>query len=72
MATLYGVWNDLLSDGVVPSDDEIISGFLNDWHPEKRDKFRASELPEWLGWMRRHGIVPTGSGPTTTTGRLFV
>ncbi|CAM3365161.1 MULTISPECIES: restriction endonuclease subunit S [Sphingomonas] len=72
VATLYGVWNDLLSDGVVPSDDEIISGFLNDWHPEKRDKFRASELPEWLGWMRRHGIVPTGSGPTTTTGRLFV
>jgi restriction endonuclease S subunit len=72
VATLYGVWNDLLIEGAAPSDDEIITGFLNDWHPEKRAKFRASELPEWLGWMRRHGIVPTGSGPTTTTGRLFV
>ncbi|MCT8004003.1 restriction endonuclease subunit S [Sphingomonas sanguinis] len=72
VATLYGVWNDALSEGATPSDDEIISGFLNDWHPEKRAKFRASELPVWLGWMRRHGIVPTGSGPKTATGRLFV
>ena len=72
VATLYGVWNDALIEGASPTDDEIITGFLNDWHPEKREKFRASELPEWLGWMRRHGIVPTGSGPTTTTGRLFV
>lgn len=72
VATLYGVWNDGLIAGASPSDDEIISGFLNDWHPEKRAKFRASELPEWLGWMRRHGIVPTGSGPKTTTGRLFI
>lgn len=72
VATLYGVWNDLLGEGASPSDDEIITGFLNDWHPEKREKFCASELPEWLGWMRRHGIVPTGSGPKTLTGRLFV
>lgn len=72
VATLYGVWNDALSEGTSPTDEEIISGFINDWHPEKQSKFRASELPEWLGWMRRHGIVPTGSGPTTSTGRLFV
>ena len=52
--------------------EQIIFGFLNDWHPEKRDKFRAIDLTEWLGWMRRHGIVPTGSGPKTETGRLFV
>ena len=72
VATLYGVWNDALSEGTSPTDDEIINGFLNDWHPEKRAKFRASELPEWLGWMHRHGILPTGLGPKTTTGRLFV
>jgi type I restriction enzyme S subunit len=63
VATLYGVWNDALAEGASPSDDEIINGFLNDWHNEKRKKFRASDLPEWLGWMRRHGIVPNGSGP---------
>ncbi len=72
VATLYGVWNDALSEGTSPTEDEIISEFLNDWHPEKREKFRGSELPEWLDWMRRHDIVPTGSGPKTTTGRLFV
>lgn len=72
VATLYGVWNDALIDGQSPSDDEIIAGFLNDWHPEKPEKFRAAELPTWLDWMRRHGIVPTGTGPKTTTGRLFV
>jgi type I restriction enzyme S subunit len=71
IATLYGVWNDALSEGTSPTDHEIISGFLDSWHPEKRAKFRASELPEWLRWMRRHGVVPTGTGPTTTTGRLF-
>lgn len=63
VATLYGVWNDALAEGASPSDDEIINGFLNDWHDEKPKKFRASDLPEWLGWMRRHGIVPIGSGP---------
>ncbi len=71
VATLYGVWNDALSEDTSPTDDEIISGFLNDWHPEKREKFRSSDLPEWLGWMRRHDVVPTGSGPKTTTGRFF-
>ncbi|WP_395330751.1 restriction endonuclease subunit S [Novosphingobium sp. BL-8H] len=71
VATLYGVWNDALIDGQSPSDDEIIAGFLNDWHSEKPKKFRAAELPTWLDWMRRHGIVPTGSGPKATTGRLF-
>lgn len=72
VATLYGVWNDALRVGASPTDDEIISGFLDDWHPEKRDKFRSSDLLEWLGWMRRHGVVPNGSGPKTTTGRFFV
>lgn len=71
VATLYGVWNDALIEGASPTDDEIISGFLNDWHPEKRQKFRASELPDWLGWMHRHGVVPTGSGPKTNAGKLL-
>jgi restriction endonuclease S subunit len=71
VATLYGVWNDAIIEGASPTEEDIISGFLNDWHPEKPRKFRADELPEWLGWMRRHGIVPTGTGPKTATGRLF-
>jgi len=71
IATLYAVWNDALLDEVAPTDDSIISGFLNDWHPEKRKKFKPAELRIWLDWMRRHELVPKGTGPRTTTGRLF-
>jgi type I restriction enzyme, S subunit len=71
VATLFAVWNDFLIDGQMPTDDAIVSGVLNDWHPEKRDKFTADELRTWLGWMRRHDIVPSGRAPRTSTGRLF-
>lgn len=71
VATLYAVWNDFLIDGAQPGDDAIASAVLDDWHPEKRKKFRMDELLTWLGWMRRHGLVPRGNGPRTTTGRLF-
>lgn len=71
VATLYAVWNDFLLSGTAPTDEEVVSGVLNDWHPEKPAKFRAADLHTWLGWMRRHALVPSGRGPRTTTGRLF-
>lgn len=64
IATLYAVWNDALIDGKQPDDAAIIRGFLQDWHPEK-GKFKSADLQTWLGWMRRHGIIPQGSGPRT-------
>lgn len=73
VATLYAVWNDALIDGKQPDDAAIIRGFLQDWHPEK-GKFKQAELQTWLGWMRRHGIIPQGSGPrtiSTSTPSLF-
>lgn len=72
IATLYAVWNDLLADGETPEDDAIIHHTLTEWHPEKSEKFTADGLSHWLGWMKRHDFVPTGNGPATTTGRLFV
>jgi hypothetical protein len=72
VATLYAVWNDALIDGDSPDDAAIITAFLTDWHPKKPQKFRLDELPHWLDWMRRHDLVPTGTGPKTATGRLFV
>lgn len=72
VATLYAVWNDALIDGHVPTDDAIVSGVLGEWHPDKERKFRTAELHDWLGWMRRHNIVPEGKGPRTSTGRLFL
>lgn len=71
VATLYAVWNDVLLDGQSPSDNAIVAGVLDDWHPEKRQKFTAQQLHIWLGWMRRHAVVPEGREPKTTRGRLF-
>lgn len=73
VATLYAVWNDALIDGKQPDDAAIIRGFLQDWHPEK-GKFKQVDLQTWLGWMRRHGLVPKGSGlrtVSTNTPSLF-
>lgn len=65
VATLYAVWNDALLDGAEPDEAAIINGVLNDWHPEKRDKFTPDDLRTRLDWMRRHGLVPRGQGPRT-------
>lgn len=71
VATLYAVWNDALIEGETPSDIEIKLAVLSEWHPEKAKKFRIHELQIWLDWMRSHGLVPTGAGSKTSTGRLF-
>jgi type I restriction enzyme S subunit len=72
VATLYAVWNDALIDGDKPTDDAIVLGVLHDWHPEKKKKFRADELCTWLGWMRRHELVPRGERARTSTRRLLI
>ena len=71
IATLYAVWNDVLLDNNKPVDKQIIHAVLNDWHPEKQDKFSEDKLQQWLNWMRRHDLVPTGRGPKTHLGRLL-
>lgn len=71
VATLYAVWNDALIDGEACDDARVIRGFLDEWHPEKREKFKAGDLPTWLGWMRRNGFVPKGQGPRTGAKGLF-
>lgn len=72
ITTLYAVWNDALIDGETPTDDRIIRGVREEWHPEKKDKFTATDLKTWLAWMRRNGVVPTGTGSRTQLDRLFV
>ena len=71
VATLYAVWNDALIDSGACDDARVIRGFLDEWHREKREKFKEIELHTWLGWMRRNGIVPVGRGPRTGAGTLF-
>lgn len=71
VATLYAVWNDALIDGETPSDDWIVNSFLTGWNKTKAENFDRHELPRWLDWMRRHGLIPTGAGPKTSIGGLF-
>lgn len=71
VATLFAVWNDMLIDGQTPTDDAVINGVLNDWHAEKRDKFTRADLVNYLGWMRRHDLTPSGRGPRTKLGSLL-
>jgi type I restriction enzyme S subunit len=71
VATLYAVWNDALIDGEAYDDTRVIRGFLDEWHPEKREKFSEAKLREWLGWMRRNGLTPQGRGPKTAAESLF-
>lgn len=71
VATLYAAWNDFLMDGKKNSRDDIIGEVLENWHPEKAEKFTRADLVHWLDWMDRHQMVPTGTGPKTQTGRLF-
>lgn len=65
VTTLYAVWNDDLIDGRQTSDDAVVAGVLDEWHPEKRIKFTADDLHHWLAWMKRNGLTPRGNGPRT-------
>jgi type I restriction enzyme S subunit len=71
VATLYAVWNDLLIDSAAVTDDRIITGVLKEWHPEKAGKFTKASLQQWLNWMRRHELTPSGQGPRTQIGDLI-
>jgi type I restriction enzyme S subunit len=72
VATLFAVWSGFMIEKKDFGDDDIVNGFLNDWHPRKSENFNAHELHLRLKWMRDHHLVPTGAGPKTETGRLFV
>jgi type I restriction enzyme S subunit len=65
VATLYAVWNDALMDGQALDEAAIIKCVLTDWHAEKGEKFKQVDLELWLGWMKRHGLIPQGQGPRT-------
>jgi len=67
VATLYGVWNDFLIDGIQPTDEQIINEVLSNWHEEKRRIVTQRWLIA-LKWMREKNIVPVGYGISTKRG----
>lgn len=66
VSTLYAAWNDLLIEGRVPSDEEIIHEASDPvrWH-ENKANIPSDKWPKALKWMRDHGLVPKGYGSHT-------
>jgi len=60
-ATTYAAWNNMLIDGLEPTDDEIVYKAREEWSSRKltleRERFFKA-----LEWMREKGIVPSGNG----------
>ena len=60
-ATVFAAWNNLLLDGMHPTDERIVLEARENWHPDKlkipRPKFFAA-----VQWLREQGRVPEGKG----------
>ncbi len=70
-ATLFAAWNDMLIEGGAVTDEVVITEVREHWHPSKA-RFTPEVLKQWLGWLRRNGLVPRGRGPSTRQqGRLI-
>lgn len=62
--TLYVAWNDFLIEGKSPTDDEIITDVLTNWHDSKR-QIPRQDWRDGLAWMRARDFVPSGRGRST-------
>jgi len=60
-ATLYAGWNNLLLQGQSPTDDEIIYESRENWS-ESKLKIPRERFTNGLAWLRKHKLVPTGTG----------
>lgn len=61
IATLYAGWNNLLLQGLSPTDEEIVFESRENWSERKltigREKFFKT-----LEWMKNHDFIPQGKG----------
>lgn len=61
VATLYAAWNNLLLEGLRPSDEEIVTEARENWHEAKLQIDRERFLKA-LPWMRAKALIPSGRG----------
>jgi hypothetical protein len=61
LSTTYAAWNNLLLNGVNPSDKDIVLEARENWHPDKlripRERFFKA-----IVWMREKNVTPAGKG----------
>ncbi len=60
LATVHAAWNNLILDGVEPTEDAIIREARENWHTSKL-KFSDGKFREAIATIRAKGIVPDGS-----------
>jgi restriction endonuclease S subunit len=58
-ATIYAAWNNLLIEGKLPTDDEIIRAAREEWHSSKL-KISRAKFVEGLRRVRASKFVPQG------------
>jgi type I restriction enzyme S subunit len=61
VATVFAAWNNLLLDGRLPSDEQIVYESREDWHPNKL-KIERKKFFSAVQWLRQQGVVPEGKG----------
>lgn len=61
LATTYAGWNNLLLDGLTPTDEEIVTESRENWSKRKLGIDRK-EFFDAIEWMRNNGMVPGGTG----------
>lgn len=60
LATVHAAWNNLILDGVDPTDDAIIYEARENWHPAKL-KFDRSKFRTAIATIRAKDIIPDGT-----------
>jgi type I restriction enzyme S subunit len=60
-ATTYAAWNNLLMDGLKPTDEQIVWAARENWHADKL-KLERERFFKAIDWIRKKNICPQGKG----------
>lgn len=60
LATVHAAWNNLLLDGIAPSDDAIVTEARENWHAAKL-KIPKSKFFNAIKTIRQHKLEPDGT-----------
>ena len=57
VATLYSAWEDFLKQGISPTDEQIVTEVLTNWHKSK-ERIPKERWLKALLWMKEHKFIP--------------
>lgn len=65
LATVYAAWNNLLLEGIEPTENAIIHEARENWHADKL-KYSEEQFRSAISQLRHNGLVPQGRGKRVT------